>query len=156
MFDKELEQKIVIVAAGGTTLTLLGAKPSTQDIDFTIPSEYVPLFDKAEKAIPHGYRIDRFKDGVVFTQILPQHYLKKSIRITAQLENIELRALQPLDIVASKVGRLDERDKEDIKACIGKFKLSKKMVERRTKQVQYAGNEDLFNNLDYVLNNLFE
>jgi hypothetical protein len=70
-FDEELERKIVLVAAGGTALTLLNAKPSTLDLDFTGPSEDIAMFDRAEKAIPHGFKIDKYKDGAVFTQILP-------------------------------------------------------------------------------------
>ena len=36
--DRELSRKIVIVAVGGTAMTLVNAKSSTIDIDFTIPS----------------------------------------------------------------------------------------------------------------------
>jgi hypothetical protein len=46
-FDEELERKIVLVAAGGTALTLLNAKPSTLDLDFTGPSEDIAMFDRA-------------------------------------------------------------------------------------------------------------
>ena len=34
--DKELSRKIVVVAIGGTAMTLVKAKPSTIDVDFTI------------------------------------------------------------------------------------------------------------------------
>ena len=37
--DRELSRKIVIVAVGGTAMTLVNAKPSTIDIDFTIPGK---------------------------------------------------------------------------------------------------------------------
>jgi hypothetical protein len=155
-FDDELEQKIILVAVGGTALTLLDAKPSTLDIDFTAPSEYIDTFDRIEKGIPHGFKIDRFKDGAVFTQILPDDYLRKSEKIKTNFRNIDLRALQPLDIVASKIGRLDERDKQDIETCIHKFGLSRKMVERRARQVGYAGNDEIYeDHLEYVLKNFF-
>ena len=35
--EKELAKKVTLVAAGGTAMTLLNAKPSTTDVDFTIP-----------------------------------------------------------------------------------------------------------------------
>ena len=156
-FDEELERKIVLVAAGGTALTLLNAKPSTLDLDFTGPSEDIAMFDRAEKAIPHGFKIDKYKDGAVFTQILPDDYLQTSKKIRTNLNNIDLRALHPIDIVATKIGRLDERDKQDIQTCIRKFHLSKRQVEMRSREVQYAGNEDVYStNRKYVLKNFFD
>ncbi len=35
--DREIAKEITLVAAGGTAMTLLDTKPSTIDIDFTIP-----------------------------------------------------------------------------------------------------------------------
>ncbi|MEO9296058.1 MAG: DUF6036 family nucleotidyltransferase [Nitrososphaera sp.] len=154
--DLLLNRKIVLVAAGGTALTLLKVKPSTIDIDFTGPADDIDEFSRVEKLVPHGFRIDGYKDGAVFTQILPGDYLQKSKRIKTNLRKIDLRALHPLDIVASKVGRLDERDKQDIAACIEKFRLAKDEVRKRSKKVQYAGNEDIYSgNLKYVLDNFF-
>lgn len=90
-------------------------------------------------------------DGLVFTQILPSDYLKKSLRIKTKLVNIELRALQPLDIVVTKIGRLDERDLEDIKTCMEGSKLSKRAVVGRARKTQYAGNQSLYDqNLETV------
>ncbi|WP_179371034.1 hypothetical protein [Nitrosopumilus ureiphilus] len=37
--DKELPRRIVVVAVGGTAMTLVNAKPSTIDVDFTIPGK---------------------------------------------------------------------------------------------------------------------
>ena len=154
--DVLLGRKIMLVAAGGTALTLLDAKPSTIDIDFTGPADDIDEFSKAENSIPHGFKIDKYKDGAVFTQILPDDYLQKSKRIKTNLRNIDLRTLHPLDIVASKVGRLNERDKQDITTCVRKFRLAKAKVKKRAGEVQYAGNEDIYDdNLKYVLDNFF-
>src|SRR3989338_6081391 len=61
-----------------------------------------------------GFRVDVFHDGAVFVTMLPDDYLKKSILIKTKLKNIDLRALHPVDIVVTKIGRLDSRDKQDI------------------------------------------
>lgn len=37
--DRELEKRITLVAVGGTALTLLGAKRSTIDVDFTVTAD---------------------------------------------------------------------------------------------------------------------
>lgn len=156
ILDKEMTKEITLVAAGGTAMTLLDMKASTVDIDFTIPSQDVKEFENGLKVTPHGFRIDYWMDGMVFSQILPDDYLKKSILIKTNLKNIRLRSLHPVDIVITKIGRLDERDVQDIKVCIEKFKLTKDQIKSRSKHVEYVGHEDGYRiNLAYVLKNLF-
>ncbi len=38
VLNEDLTKKITLVAAGGTAMTLIDLKPSTIDIDFTIPA----------------------------------------------------------------------------------------------------------------------
>jgi hypothetical protein len=91
----------------------------------------------------------------VFSQALPPDYLEKSTLIKT-LKNIELRALSPIDIVVTKIGRLDERDVDDIKACITEYKLKKKDIVSRAKSVQVAGNESVYEyNLDSAMREFF-
>jgi len=157
ILDKEIARKITLVAAGGTAMTLLDAKPSTIDMDFTIPSQDVQEFEDALEKVPHGFKIDSWTEGMVFSQILPDDYLEKSIPIKTNLKNIELKALDPIDIVVTKIGRLDERDLQDIKACIEKFKLTKNQIKSRAKDVEYVGHEDSYKiNLEYVLKTFFQ
>lgn len=81
--------------------------------------------------------------------------IKKSIKVTV-IGSIELRALQPLDIVVTKIGRLDERDKEDIRDCIQKFRLTRSKIAKRAKRVHYVGREASYQtNLQYVLSRFF-
>lgn len=56
----------------------------------------------------------------MFSQFLPSDYLERSLPIR-HLRHIDLRALHPVDIVVTKIGRLDERDLQDIAACIRKY-----------------------------------
>ncbi|PIW34341.1 MAG: hypothetical protein COW26_07785 [Nitrosopumilales archaeon CG15_BIG_FIL_POST_REV_8_21_14_020_33_23] len=72
--DKELSHKIVVVV-GGTAMTLVKVKPSTIDIDFTIPGEFYDEFVKVKKIVNPGFRVDLFHDGAVFTTMLPEDYL---------------------------------------------------------------------------------
>lgn len=151
----ELKRKITLVAAGGTAMTLLDLKPSTLDIDFTAPIEDALEFKETLKGIPHGFKIDCWEDGVVFSQILPEDYLERSVPIK-RIKNIELRALHPVDIIVTKIGRLDERDKQDIEACIMKYKISKSQIVERANQVQYVGNEEIYRaNLQHMLKQFF-
>lgn len=153
---KDLTRKIIVVAVGGTAMTLLKAKPSTIDVDFTITSDYYDEFQSALKNVPHGFTVHCFHDGAVFVNMLPDDYLKKSIPMKKKIRNIDLRALHPVDIVVTKIGRLDGRDVQDIEACIKNFKLKKNQIVKRAKQLGYAANEDVFQtNLQNVIKKFF-
>jgi hypothetical protein len=154
--DKELEKEIKIIAVGGTAMTLLDLKPSTIDIDFDLESDDAEELERVLKTIPHGFRIDIFKDGMIFSQQLPNDYSEKSILIRTDFRNIRLFALHPVDIVVTKIGRLNKRDEEDISACIKKFRLTKQEIEKRAEQVEYIGRKENYEiNLTYVLKNFF-
>jgi hypothetical protein len=153
--DCEVNKKITLIAVGGTAMTLLDIKSSTIDIDFTIPNEDYNVFVSALKKIPHGFKIDCWRNGMVFSQILPEDYIEKSLEITS-FKNIQLRALHPIDIIVTKVGRLDNRDLEDIKQCIFKYKIGKDDIKKRASLVDYVGNESNYQyNLCIVLKRFF-
>lgn len=154
--DKQLESRITLVAAGGTAMTLYELKPSTIDVDFTGPGADLDLFKAAVKRIQPGFRVDTWPDGQVFSQFLPPDYLKKSEPIKTRLRKIELRALDPVDIVVTKLGRLDGRDFDDIKACVEARRLTKRRIIDRAKGVQYAGSQRVYDqNLEAVTRELF-
>ena len=154
--DKELNRSVTLIAVGGTAMTLLRAKASTVDLDFTVPGKDYDEFQKALRNTPHGFTVDCWKDGIVFSQILPDDYLKRSKDIT-KMKHVHLKALHPVDIVVTKIGRLDERDKQDIRACIKKFKLTKTRVAKRAEQVDYVGRDENYEiNLKHVLENFFK
>lgn len=155
--EGQLERRITLVAAGGTAMTLYRLKPSTIDVDFTGPKADIELFEVASKRLQPGFKVDTWPDGQVFSQFLPADYLEKSRRInTRRLKRIELRALHPVDIVATKIGRLDERDFDDIRACVKSGRLSKKVIVERAGQTQYVGNQEVYDyNLETVTRSLF-
>lgn len=144
VIDSELEETITLVAAGGTAMTLLGIKPSTIDVDFTGPAKSLDELKAVLARLRPGFRVDYWPDGMVFSQTLPGDYLQKSIPIRTGFKHIELRALQPLDIVVTKIGRLNERDWQDIEQSIKKFSLTSSQIKRRAAQVEYAGNEEIY------------
>lgn len=153
----ELGGRITLVAVGGTAMTLLGIKPSTRDIDFTGPKADIAAFESALKKLPHGFKVDTWPDGQVFSSFLPPDYLDISIPIRVKLKNIELRALNPLDIVATKIGRMWERDLEDIEGCVKEFRLKKRDVKKRALQLEVAGSETNYRaQLKQVLRQFFQ
>ena len=114
-------------------------------------------FERAKKIVQPGFRVDVFRDGVVFVTILPDDYLQKSKQIATNLKNIDLRALDPVDIIVTKIARLDERDEQDIRSCIANFKITREQIEQRAKDMNYAGNDKVFvDNLKTVLAGFFK
>jgi len=158
VLNEDLTKKITLVAAGGTAMTLLDLKPSTIDIDFTIPGCDRLEFEQALKSNPSGYKVDRWTDGCVFCQTLPKDYLEKSI-IIKEFSHIVLRALQPVDIIVTKIGRLNARDLQDIEASIQKANVSEAEIKERAMLVvqTYVGpEEDYLYHLNLVLDKFFK
>lgn len=151
-----LEAPIVLVAVGGTAMTLLDAKESTIDVDFTGPQEHIRAFRAALEKIPHGFKVDSWEDDVVFSQFLPDDYLERSIPVIT-LPNVDLRALDPVDVVVTKAGRLDERDMQDIDVCIRKFHLKGHQISARASQVTYVGKRENYeHNVQVILKRFFD
>ena len=154
--DKELEREITVVAVGGTAMTLHNAKVSTIDVDFTIPAGDFSEFHRVLDLVPHGFKVDTWNNGMVFSQDLPEDYLEKSKPVRTKMKNMKLKTLDPLDIIVTKIGRLDDRDKEDIATCIKKFKITKSHIKKRAKQVIYTGREENYEiNLNHIMKNFF-
>jgi len=156
--SEDLTKRITLVAVGGTAMTLLDLKPSTIDIDFAVPAEDLLEFDRVLKNNPPGFRVDRWPNGYVFCQYLPDDYLEKSVKIK-EFKHVSLRAIQPVDIIVTKIGRLDDRDIQDIGDCIRKTNVSEAEIKARAKLViqTYAGREeDYLHNLDAVIERFFK
>ena len=82
-------------------------------------------------------------------------HLRRS-KLIKKIGMIELRSLHPIDIVVTKIGRLDERDEQDIEACIRKYGLTEKQITKRAGQVEYVGSEENYRiNLRHVLKDFF-
>jgi hypothetical protein len=157
VFNGELTRKVTLVAAGGTAMTLLDLKPSTIDVDFTIPRSDLPEFERALKSNPPGFKVDRWADGYVFCQSLPSDYLEKSIKII-EYRHILLKALHPVDIVVTKIGRLNQKDIQDIETCIREFKISKDDITARAALVSptyVPKEEDYLYHLNWVTKKFF-
>jgi hypothetical protein len=136
-------------------MTLLDIKVSTLDIDFTVPSGDKTEFDRVRNLVPHGFKIDVYVDGSVFCNTLPDDYLDRSSEIR-NFTKIFLRALHPVDIIVTKIGRLDERDVQDIEACIRRCNIKKEEIVARAAKIIYVGREEDYKyNLQWVMANLY-
>jgi len=150
--DKKLKKKIVLIAVGGTAMTLLGLKSSTRDVDFCIKSEDKKDF---EKALGKKFNVDLFTDGYIFSEQLSADYAEKSKEIL-NLNSLSLKALSPVDIVITKAARLNARDEEDIRA-LSKYVDKEELIRRFESVVNsYSGKEeDYRHHLRVVLKRFF-
>ncbi|MFH1054617.1 MAG: hypothetical protein V1744_00835 [Candidatus Altiarchaeota archaeon] len=67
LVDKELKEPVELTAVGGTAMTLLDLKDSTIDIDFDVETKHMETFRNTLKSLSHGYKIDLFHGGMVFS-----------------------------------------------------------------------------------------
>lgn len=137
-------------------MTLLNLKPSTIDMDFTGPRRDIEDFRKAEQDLHHGFRTDSWPDGQIFAVMLPSDYLSKSSVVNSGLKKVRLHTLSLVDIVVTKTARLNERDWQDIGACIAKGNLTEEEILARKAEVEYAGNEQVLEtNIHLVIDKFF-
>ncbi|MBU0980004.1 MAG: hypothetical protein KJ709_04330 [Nanoarchaeota archaeon] len=140
--DRRLERRLMLIAVGGTAMTLLGLKPSTVDVDFCLSSDDAIVFERLTKG--SRFKVDIFKDGFIFSEQLPEDYADKSAEVKTGLKWIDLRTLSLYDIIITKAARYNERDEEDIKAIAQLGKVDRKELIERFKKVvgTYAGRKD--------------
>lgn len=144
--EGELPETITLVAAGGTALVLLNVKRSTIDVDFTGPTESIQTFRQTLDSIPHGFDVDSWPGGNVFTTQLPSDYIERARRpsVADRLDRIELLTLAPVDVVVTKIGRFNERDQADIQKTVGAFDVEAEAVEARADEIDLAANRGVF------------
>lgn len=144
---------ITLVGAGDTAMALLDLKAPSIHLDFTGPERDIAEFGMiCANLPPTGFQIHTWTNGMVFGQHLPEDYIKASIEIDAGLANMALRALQPLDIVVTRIERLSDADMLDIRTCVKHFRIGKNQILKRAKALQKVGNQEKFErNLESVL-----
>jgi hypothetical protein len=140
--DKKLKEKIILIAVGGTAMTLLGLKPSTRDVDFCVEGKDAAIFRRLSRN--NQFKVDIFHDGFIFSEQLPDDYIEKSNKISADFTKIDLRTLSLADIILTKAARYNERDEEDIARIASTNKVNKQELTKRFKQVSetFAGREE--------------
>lgn len=141
--DGELDARMTLVLVGGTALTFLDLKDSTRDIDLLIPSErdrrrlcrsFSALGFRELSPIrwetDRGYTIDLFAGNYVFVVGLLDDFLELSPRV-GSFRHIALHALDPYDLVITKLARSDPRDLDDIRTMFERCGLDRRrLIER--------------------------
>lgn len=150
--------KINLIACGGTALTLLGYKESTKAMDFLVPNkdEYQRLISFLEQAgykpcTGHGWKrdnevivFDLFAGKCVYTtELLSSPLVKGGNKKIREWKKIYLGALNPMDLIISKMFRGAGVDVEDSLLLFKNEKVDLKKLEQRYRETaKYDVSED--------------
>ena len=128
--DRYLKGTVIIIAIGGTAMTLTGMKDSTIDVDLDVPnaqqfkelkntllqigfSNIRPGGSNLKVMAPNGIILDLFSQNYIFGVQLVEPLKTISIK---QFKHINLQAIGPYDLIITKTARSDTRDFDDILA----------------------------------------
>ena len=137
IIDDVLDTSVTLVAAGGTSMVLRNYKTVTNDVDFTVPVGY-SAFTHALNVTRTSKQVDSWVGGEIYVNELPSDYMEIA-RHEADLENIKLFSLHPVDVICTKIGRLNNRDRDDIEALIRNANINASNITDRVKQMSYTG-----------------
>ena len=153
--DNILEEKCVVVGVGGTGMVLRGIKNSTEDVDFTIREGY-SIFVRAINHLRLQHIIDSWIDGEIYLNNLPSDYFRKS-KFEFSFEKLNVHSLSPVDIIITKIGRLNQRDRIDIESMIRHENMSPEEIVNRSKELDYGGlHTTYFDNFRQVMADNFQ
>lgn|SRR3989338_164020 len=164
-------RKIHLIACGGTALTLLGYKESTKDVDFIVPDErehdrlidflikagYKETSDSGWAYPGENIRYDLYRGKKVFTTNLINSPLEdgKNIKIMA-LKRIYLGALNPIDLIITKMFRGSSVDRQDCNELAKFEKIDLGELEKRFRETaSYEIAEDrVLKNLKLIVDDI--
>lgn len=108
-------EEYLVVGAGGTSLSLQGIKAQTLDIDFVGERGNIPKIMEVFEQVGIG-ELEVSGPGFGFGTIMPGDYVAQAVDC-GTYGNITVKAMGLPDVVITKAGRYNQRDKDDIILC---------------------------------------
>lgn len=148
-WDERLRNQTLVVACGGTALTLLGYKESTKDVDFLIPKpkDYEAIL-KVIKTL--GYKsttecgyvhpagtwlFELYKGQTIFqTELLDPIHEDGNHRVIKTYQKLTLGCLNPEDLIISKMFRGTGVDVNDCIVLLQAEKIDLQHLAQRYKE----------------------
>lgn len=170
-WDSCLSGKILLVACGGTALTLLNYKESTRDVDFLIPNpkhydSILSIIDSLgyKNETGNGYRhpnkpwiFDLFRGQTVFvTELLDPVQEKGNHRVIKEYTRLTLGCLNPEDLIISKMFRGTGVDVDDSIILLKAEKIDLAYLAQRYKDTgdYYYNPPSCKKNLSYLISEM--
>ena len=119
--SKDIEQpslKFILIAVGGTSLTLRDIKPSTKDLDFMADGIEIEKLKKYVKRIyeKNKCKIDVWQSPYIFSTALMKDFSSDLYKI--KFGHFDVRIINLVDNAVAKLSRFNEADREDIDGII--------------------------------------
>lgn len=117
----ELDRPLVVFLAGGMAVHLYTAKRVTTDIDAEFSGRVVVPADLVVQVeLPDGSTEDLYFDSNFSTTLSLVHedYQHDAVPVDLGLQHIAVKVLSPLDLAVSKISRLADPDREDIRDLV--------------------------------------
>lgn len=138
----QLKKPIEVYLAGGMAAHLYTAKRVTTDIDAEFPARTLRPTDlwisvDLGTGKPEKIYLDTNYNGPL--GMMHEDYQADAIPLDLGLQNIQLRVLSPVDLAVSKISRLADPDKEDIRDLVAAgLTTANEIVRRATEALSYA------------------
>lgn len=146
--DQHLTKKAILVAIGGTALTLLDLKKASYDIDLMMENNDPVLKADITVLIYRAGAETQIQDkGVIIVHPLPPNYLNKYIfdkKLNSKFQNLSLYIMDPIDLIVTKIHRYDDKDVQDIASILLIIKPKFEDIEKRFNEFisLYKGKKD--------------
>lgn len=129
-----LQKPLTVYLAGGMAVHLYTASRVTTDVDAEFAGRVVLPQDllvelKLEDGSPQVIYLDTNYNPTF--ALMHEDYQEDSIPVDLGLEQIRVRVLSPTDLAVSKIARLADNDREDIRALVAEGLTSSKAIEER-------------------------
>ena len=97
-------------------MTLLNIKSSTEDVDFILEEGDTASFEIVAKDICNTH-VDVFGRCNAYSTQMPDDYVYKSTKV-ASFDKMMVYAMNPLDVILTKMARGYNRDYDDSEFCL--------------------------------------
>ena len=172
-WDRGLAISVLVVACGGTALTLQGYKESTKDVDFLVPfpAQFKLLLKFLEnsgykRVTGYGYKhpeqpwiFDLFSGQTIFqTELLDPVHEPGNHKVVKIYDKLTLGCLNSEDLIISKMFRGTQVDVQDSVLLIKKENLDLESLAERYQETAsyYYNSQDCKKNLKYLIDELRE
>ena len=142
--ESNLENKVKLIVLGGNALVLLGFKQFTQDIDLCLVAKNKNLELLVRKFQEStNITVDIFYEGLLKT-INVEDYLQRIIKVKEKYTKVDLYILDILDILLTKMDRMQARDWNDCWDTLKQANIKKDDLNKRKEYYiqHYIGSEE--------------
>ena len=145
-------EPFTLVGIGGTSLALQDIKQTTYDVDIMVAKGTYESFVSLRRRVPDIRHVDSFRSGKAVSVLFPPDYLESSIHCRSY-HNIELFALNVVDVIITKSARLEPKDFADIRACEREGVAGQMVIDRLG---QYQPTDNHLDKIRIVLKDIFK